>query len=99
MAHHADPSGVYDEPRRVGIMLECSTGELLARAAFMHHDDQGHDALRYHSVLKGLLILTRERSDYMLSSVTNKSFGWEEQGPLMATIIAPGPHRRGGKGP
>ena len=51
--HHADPSGVF-QPRRVGLVLECSTGELLARAAFMHHDNQGHDALLHHAVLKGL---------------------------------------------
>ena len=31
--------GVY-QPRRVGMMHECSTGELLAGAAFMHHDDK-----------------------------------------------------------
>ena len=37
------------------MMLECSTGELLARAAFMHHDDQGHDALRHDAALKGLM--------------------------------------------
>ena len=36
------------------MMLECSTGELLARAAFMHHDDQGHDALRHYAVSKEL---------------------------------------------
>ena len=53
LVHHADPTGV-SQSRRVVMMLECSTGELLARAAFMHHADQGHDALRYHAVLKGL---------------------------------------------
>ena len=36
------------------MMLECSTGELLTRAAFMHPDEQGHDALRHHGILKGL---------------------------------------------
>ena len=36
------------------MMLECSTGVLLARAAFMHHDDQRYDVLRYDAVLKGL---------------------------------------------
>ena len=36
------------------MMHECSPGELLARAAFMHHVDQGHDALMHHAVLKGL---------------------------------------------
>ena len=38
---------------QLDIMLECSTGELLTRAAFMHHDDQGHDALEHHAVLGG----------------------------------------------
>ena len=51
--HHADPLGV-SQPRRVGMVLECSTGELLASAAFVHHDDQGYDAFRHHAVLKGL---------------------------------------------
>ena len=37
------------------MMLECSTGELLARAAFMHHDDQGYEAFRHYAVLKGLI--------------------------------------------
>ena len=36
------------------MMLECSPGDLLAMAAFMHHDDQGHDALIQLAVLKGL---------------------------------------------
>ena len=49
LLHHADPSGV-PQPRRVGMMLE-----LLTRAAFLHHDDQGHDPLRYHAILKGLI--------------------------------------------
>ena len=31
------------------MMLECSTSELLARTAFMHHDDKGYAALK-HSV-------------------------------------------------
>ena len=35
-------------------MLECSPGELLTKAVFMHHGDQWHDALRHHAVLKGL---------------------------------------------
>ena len=46
----ADSVGV-SQPRRVG-MLECSTGKLLAMAAFMHHDDQCHDALMQYAVLK-----------------------------------------------
>ena len=40
---HANPSGVY-QPLRFVMMLACSTGELPARAAFMHHDDIGHNA-------------------------------------------------------
>ena len=43
--HHADLSGV-SQPCRVGMMLECSPD-----AAFMHHGDQGHDALMQYAVL------------------------------------------------
>ena len=42
------------QPHKVGMMLKCSPGQLLARVAFMHHDDQGHDELRHDAVLKGL---------------------------------------------
>ena len=42
------------QPRRVCMMLECSTGELIPRDAFMHHDDKRHDALKQCAVLKGL---------------------------------------------
>ena len=35
------------------MMLECSPDELFARAAFMHHDDQEHDALMHCAALKG----------------------------------------------
>ena len=51
--HHADPPGVY-QPHGVSIVLECSTSELLARAAFKHYADQGHTALKYYAVLKGV---------------------------------------------
>lgn len=52
--HNAEPSGVY-QPRRVGMMLECSNGEVLARAAFMHHhDDKGLNALHHYAALKWL---------------------------------------------
>ena len=51
---HAEPTGVY-QPRRVGMMHECSTGKLLARAAFMHHDDKWHNALKQYAALKGLI--------------------------------------------
>ena len=54
LVHHADHSGV-SQPHNVDMMHECSTGELLSRAAFMHHDDQGHDALKHHVVLKELM--------------------------------------------
>ena len=33
LVHHADPSGVYQRCG-VGMILECSSGELLARAVF-----------------------------------------------------------------
>ena len=55
LVHHADPSEVY-QPRRVAMMLKCSTGELLARAAFMYWDNLGDDALRYYAVIKGLSV-------------------------------------------
>ena len=42
--------------RRVGITLEFSTGELLARAAFMYHDDKGHGPLNHCAVLRVLRI-------------------------------------------
>ena len=38
------------------MMRECSTGELLARAVFMHPDDQGHDALMHYAVLKRFIL-------------------------------------------
>ena len=41
--HHVDPMAVY-QPRRVVMMHECSPGELLGRAAFIHHDDRWHSA-------------------------------------------------------
>ena len=37
--------GVY-QPRRRGMMHECSTGDLLARAAFMNHD-KVHSTLQH----------------------------------------------------
>ena len=51
--HHAHPSGV-SQTRIVGVMLECSTGKVLTRAAFTHHDDQGHDALMHYAAVKGI---------------------------------------------
>ena len=47
------------QPRRVThqccIAASCQPlGELLTRAAFMHDDDKGHDALMHYAVLKGL---------------------------------------------
>ena len=39
--YHADPTGLMHS-WSVSMMLECSTGELLAGAAFMHHDDHWH---------------------------------------------------------
>ena len=53
LVHYADSLGV-SRPQRVIMMLECCTGELLARAEFMHNDKQGHDALMHHAILQGL---------------------------------------------
>ena len=48
--HHADPSGVYQSPQR--LVKEHDT-----TLAFMHHDDQGHNALKHYTTLiKGLRI-------------------------------------------
>ena len=43
-AEFAHASGVFQP----------GSGELLARAALRHHDDQRHVALRHYAVLKGL---------------------------------------------
>ena len=53
LVHHADPSGV-SQPHSVGMTLECSTGNLLAMAAFMNHREKEHHALKHYAVLKGL---------------------------------------------
>ena len=50
--HHADPLGVY-QTQSAGTILECSTGELITRATFTHHDNQGHTALKHYAALKG----------------------------------------------
>ena len=52
--HHVKSSGVY-RPHRVGMMLECSIGELFARAAYMHHADQGDNTLKHCATLKWLM--------------------------------------------
>ena len=54
--HHADLFGVY-QTHKIGMMLECSTGELLSSAAFMYHDDKGYHALKHFAGLRGLLSL------------------------------------------
>ena len=69
--YHAEPAGV-SQPHRVGMMLECSTGELLTRAAFMHYDDQGHDALRHDAVLKGLRQLNMCHTWTLINSLSVK---------------------------
>ena len=38
--HHVDPLGVY-QLHRVGMMLECNSGELSARVAFRHNKNNG----------------------------------------------------------
>ena len=37
------------------MMLECSHGESLARAAFTHHDDKEHRVSKHYVDLKGLI--------------------------------------------
>ena len=36
------------------VQHECSLGELLVKAAFLHHGNEGHDALKHYVVRKGL---------------------------------------------
>ena len=50
---HANALGVY-QLCWVGMLREYITGELLTRAALMHHDDKGHDALKQYPALKWL---------------------------------------------
>ena len=50
--HHADPMGLRHS-RRVGMMHQYSTSELLAGAALVHHNDKYHPLVT--SVLKGLM--------------------------------------------
>ena len=38
----------------VAMMLECSPGESLATAAFMHHDNKGNNVLKHYVALKGV---------------------------------------------
>ena len=40
--------GVY-QPRRVGMMLECSPGKLLPMAVFMYYGNKGHIALKHYA--------------------------------------------------
>ena len=54
--HHANPVGVY-QCHRVGMMLECSTGVLLAMAIFNHQDEKGHNRLNHYAVHEGLNIV------------------------------------------
>ena len=49
-----DPLGMY-RTHMVSMILECSSGELLTSAAFMHHNGKGPDALEHSAALKGLV--------------------------------------------
>ena len=49
-------SGVTGQPPRMGMILECSPGEILARAAFMYHGNQWYNALKHYAVRKGLTL-------------------------------------------
>ena len=51
--HRTESLGVYQR-RRVGIILEYNPGELLARAAHMHHDDKEYNDLKHYASLKEL---------------------------------------------
>ena len=48
--HHSDPIHFQS---KVVMMHECTPGVLLTRAASMHHEDHGHDALKHCAAFKG----------------------------------------------
>ena len=50
--HYNDSLGVYHTPS-IGTMLECSTGELLTSAAFMHHEIRCILILEHYVALEG----------------------------------------------
>ena len=49
--HLVDPTGLIHS-QRVGMMHECSTDEKVVRAAFMHHDNQGHNTFKQYAAHK-----------------------------------------------
>ena len=52
--HLAHPPGLYNIYLWVGMMFEYRTGELLAKAAFLYHDDKRHGVLKHYAAIKGL---------------------------------------------
>ena len=48
--HHDNLLGMY-QPQVACIMLECS---LASYSPGLHHDDQGHNALKQYAAIKGL---------------------------------------------
>ena len=59
MCHYTEPTTTH---------CQCSVlrdgGELLARAAFIHHDDQGQVKLSYHAIFKGFRIMVQFMNFY-----------------------------------
>ena len=49
------------------MMHKCSTAKKPARAAFMHHDDKGHNAWKHYTALKGLIDKVRFRTEISTS--------------------------------
>ena len=93
--HQCSPGELgVSQPHRVVMILECSTGgELLARAAFMHHDDQEGDALRHDAILKGLMHyldqygLYRSTGELCLHMTTTRITYLSTMWPLKVTCI------------
>ena len=48
--------GLQNVPHGLGQMFECSPGELLPSAAFLHRDDKWHCTSHHYAALKGLNI-------------------------------------------
>ena len=45
------------------MMLECSTGGLLVRAAYIHYGNKWRNVLEQNVVLKGLIVLLRHTQE------------------------------------
>ena len=81
--HYADPSGVC-QPCRVGMMHECSTGDLPGLHSCIMTTN-GHDALKHYATLKGLMSI----------AVSLFQGSTQPPGPTASEICGPRPRSAG----